>query len=90
MDLLKTMDDLNWETTRNCNGFQMRLHMMDKKLTLNTKKMKQIGHPLDTQKTPLKHFCITLKDATLNEKGIRQTYRHTYMIGSKSCFATKN
>ena len=31
MDLLKKMDNLNWEKTRNCYGFHMSLHMMDEK-----------------------------------------------------------
>ena len=42
MDLLKKMDNLNWEKTRNCSGFHMSLHMMDEKLKLNKEKMKQI------------------------------------------------
>ena len=42
MDLLAKMDNLNWEKTRNRNGFHMSLHMMNKKLKLNKGKMKQI------------------------------------------------
>ena len=42
MDLLKKMDNLNWEKTRNCYGFHMSLHMMDEKLKLNKENMKQI------------------------------------------------
>ena len=42
MDLLKKMDNLNWEKTRNSYGFHMSLHMMDEKLKLNKENMKQI------------------------------------------------